>query len=150
MAIADRTRMIAEVVNAGPMPALEAMVSFAGQRQRLIAHNIANLSTPNFRPVDVSPKSFQRALGEALDRRAPGASGGIDLKPTGELSVLPDGSFKIKPGSPSGNVVFHDRNDRDLERTMQSLAENVAMFRLAGDMLRGRITMMREALADRV
>jgi flagellar basal-body rod protein FlgB len=146
--------MIADIVNTGPMPALEAMVSFAGQRQRLISHNIANLSTPNFRPRDVSPQGFQRALGEAIDRRRQsetrGSGGPLELRAGGEIEITSAGGFKIKPKTPSGHVLFHDRNDRDLERTMQSLAENVAMFRLAGDMLRGRITMMREALADRV
>ncbi len=33
---------------------------------------------------------------------------------------------------------------------MQDLSENMAMFRLAGDLFRSRVSMMREVLADRI
>ena len=36
---------LADVVHAGPLPALEMTIRFAGARQALIAHNIANIST---------------------------------------------------------------------------------------------------------
>ena len=60
---------IDQVSNAGALPTLRAMLSFASQRQQLIAHNIANLETPNFQPVDVSPQTFQAALADAVDER---------------------------------------------------------------------------------
>ena len=52
-----------DVVNSGAIPALEMTMRFAGRRQALLAHNIANLDTPNFQPKDVSPRWFQRMLG---------------------------------------------------------------------------------------
>ena len=46
--------LIDHLLNADALPSLERTVQFAARRQELIAHNIANLSTPNFQPLDVS------------------------------------------------------------------------------------------------
>ena len=44
-----------DLANAGSAPVLEQVLRFAGARQRLLAHNIANVDKPDFRPVDESP-----------------------------------------------------------------------------------------------
>lgn len=54
--------------------ALRAQLSTLSDRQRLIAENIANASTPGFVPRDVDMASFQASL-QAAARRA-GAAGG--------------------------------------------------------------------------
>lgn len=146
---------IGDVVNSGAIPALEAMVRFAARRQELIAHNIANFSTPNFRPVDASPTAFRRQLAEAIEERrerggALGGTGPLELGRTREVRQLADGSLEITPRTASGNILFHDRNNRDLERTMQDLAENTAAFRVATDLLRSRYALLRDAMAERV
>ena len=75
--------MISSVTNSEALPVLERLVQFAGARHRLIVGNIANLDTPEYRPVDASVKGFQAALGRAIDRIverpafAPAAWGGL-------------------------------------------------------------------------
>lgn len=149
-----------EITNDGAIPALELAMRYAGARQRVLAHNIANIDTPNFRPTDVAPAEFQAALSRAIDaRRAGGAAAGggggnqqgeLPFKGTRQIRIGADGRMTLTPRTPSGNVLFHDRNNRDLERLMQDQAENVGAFRLATDLLRSRYEIIRSAIAERV
>jgi flagellar basal-body rod protein FlgB len=142
-----------DLLSAGAMPSLEMSVRFAGERQRLLAHNIANLTTPNFTPLDVSPIGFQKALAEAIadrDARTGGMVGELRWKDTSELRRRDDGGLEFNPQTPSGNILFHDRNNRDVERLMQDHAENLAVFRTSSELLRSRMQLMRETLAERV
>ncbi|MBL0927997.1 MAG: hypothetical protein IBJ11_10160 [Phycisphaerales bacterium] len=143
--------IIDQVTNIDAGPALRAMIQFAGQRQRLIAHNIANISTPGFRPVDVDPKEFQRALGEAIDRRRErfgGMRGELEIR-NAQIQYDPAQGLRLRPKVRGDNVMFHDRNDRDLERLMQANAENAAAYRLAVDLLRNRTDQVMAAIRER-
>ncbi|MFA6043443.1 MAG: hypothetical protein WC718_00540 [Phycisphaerales bacterium] len=145
--------LIAELANSGPMPVLAEVMSFAAQRQQLLAHNIANLDTPDFVPLDVSTQAFQRNLAEAVKRRREGAgsaAGVLDVKETRELARDGAGGLVLKPRTPSGNVLFHDRNSRDLERMMQALTENTTVFRAASELMRVNEAMLRTAISQRV
>src|SRR5262245_35485321 len=145
--------MINDLATAGAMPALEQMLRFSAARQRLLAHNIANMDTPDFRPVDVSPGKFQQNLRKAvLERRAAtgGEQGGLELEDTREVSVDGSGAMTLHPGTASGNILYHDRNNRDLERMMQDLAENGLAFRATADLMRRQNDLLRVAISQRV
>jgi len=143
---------IGELTNTGAIPTLELMTRFAGARQRIIAHNIANFDTPDFRPLDVSPSEFQKALGKAVDARraATGTEGKLPFKATDQVKVARDGLVSLTPTTPSGNILFHDRNNRDLERSMADLAENTAVFRTSIELLRTRYGIIQAAISERV
>ena len=144
--------MIDGVTNGDSIPILERMVQFAGQRHRLIVNNIANFSTPGYRAVDVSVDAFQARLGEAIDARRMrhGASGGeLDLRDSRMVQINSTG-IDLHPEPIGRNILFHDRNDRDLERTMQDLAENFMTFRLAAELLRSRMALINLAIRERV
>lgn len=144
---------IDQLTNADALPVLERAAQFAARRQDLLAHNIANLSTPNFIPKDVSTEAFQESLREAVDRRR-SATGGVrgDLPLAGnrEVNLHRDGRLTLNPSTPGDNILFHDRNNRDLERMMQDLVENITAFRVAGDLLKNRLGLMQSAIAERV
>ena len=145
--------LIEELNSSGAIPALEASVRFAAARQRVIAHNIANISTPDFRPMDASPRAFLEALAEAVDRRRArtgGEWGALEFKGTREVSVARDGSMTITPRTASRGILAHDRNNRDLEATMQDLVETAAAFRVATDLLRSRYQILGTAISERV
>ena len=145
--------MIDGLVNSGSLPALGASLQFSGARQRIIANNIANIETPNFRPVDVDPTHFQRLLGEAIDERRErtgGMHGDLRMGESRQIEAGPDGQLVLRPRTASRNVLFHDRNNRDLERMMQDLVENAGAFRVASDLLRSRVGILRTAISQRV
>lgn len=145
--------MLADLSNSGATPALEAVIRFSGQRQRLIAHNIANLSTPGFIPLDVSVGGFQKALDEAIQRRREqtgGMSGPLAISETNEIKPDGRGGFSLEPTTPGQGVLFHDQSMRDPERLMQALAENTSEFRVATELLRSQRDMLRSAISQRV
>jgi flagellar basal-body rod protein FlgB len=123
------------VLNAEAIPVLERLARFAGARHRLIANNIANIDTPGYRPVDLSVSDFQAQLAEAVDGRRAGR---------------PAPSWELEPRPTAANILFHDGNDRDLERTMQDLVENFLTFRTATELMRSRFDLIRTAIRERI
>jgi flagellar basal-body rod protein FlgB len=148
----DDVRMIDGVTNSDALPVLERFVQFAGARHRLIVHNIANLSTPDFRPTDVSTEDFQATLGAAVDARRErhGVTGGdLPLESSREVQVSGD-RLIVQPRPTGENILFHDRNDRDAERIMQDLVENFMAFRTASEFMRSRHELLNTAIRERI
>lgn len=148
--------MIDGLTNSDAMPALERLMQFAGQRQRLITNNIANLSTPNFLPSDVSVEGFQQQLREAVDARrsgrpGSGAFGGgeLTLEDSSEVQFLPD-TVELHPQPMNDNILFHDGNDRNIERIMQDMVENLMVFRTAAQFHKSRIDLLQTAIRERI
>jgi len=144
---------IDQLTNADALPALGAMAQFAARRQTLIQHNIANASTPNFQHKDVSIAGFQKSLRSAVDdRRARfgGHRGELNVEDTREVKWdrRGGGRLHLHPGTSSGNILFHDRNNRDLERMMQDLVENVAVFRVATELMKAHVGLLSSAIRE--
>ena len=128
------------------------MVLFAGQRQRLISNNIANIETPGYQMKDVDPRAFQKMLGQAIDKRrasSGGAFGSLEFEPNNLVKMRGDRMI-LTPRSSGANMRFHDGNDRDLERLMQQLVENTSTFRFATDLMRKNQSQLKLAIAQRV
>lgn len=144
---------IRDLTTAGAMPALEMTMRYAGARQRLLAHNIANIQTPNFVARDVEPATFQHALSEAVDRRrdrTAGAFGPLEWRATRDLQHGDHpGSLRLGPLDAHGGVLGHDRNASDLEKLMQDMVENATAFRVASDLFRRQKDTLAVAIAQR-
>ena len=144
--------MITGMFDSGALPVLERVVQFTEARHRVLADNIANLSTPFFKPADLDPGGFQAALGDAIDRRrgrpVPGR-GPLSLGDTRQIRFQA-GGLEVRPGATNQNVLFHDRNNRDLERTMQHLAENTLAHNAAIEMIRNEMEQLRLAIRERI
>ncbi|MCC6908928.1 MAG: hypothetical protein IT430_13375 [Phycisphaerales bacterium] len=133
---------------------LERTVQFAGQRHRLIVNNIANLSTPNYRPTDVDAGAFRESMAKALGRRRathPGLRSETPIRPkdTADIEFTNHG-MHFKPRPTGRGILFHDRNDRDLEGLMAELAENTLTHRTATELLRARFATLQTAIRERV
>ena len=142
--------MIDGVINSEGIDVLQRLYQFAAQRHRLIVNNIANFDTPGYRPVDVSVDEFQTHLAEAVDTRR--ANPGITTLPLANSSQVEFSRFGVTlhPEPVGNNLLFHDGNDRDLERTMQDLVENFLAFRTASDLLRNRFALLNTAIRERL
>ena len=144
--------MIKGMFDKGAMPTLERVVQFAGQRHKVLVDNIANLSTPYFKPRDLSPESFQKALGKAIDQRRSSStptSGPFELQDTNELKFK-NGRIDTKPQHRNSNILFHDQNNRDVERLMQHLAENTLAHGSAVQMMTHQYSLMQNAISGRI
>jgi len=145
---------IRDLATTGAMPALEMTMRFAGQRQSILAHNIANIDTPDFRPRDADPRAFQSMLGDAIEARRArtgGAFGALEWRETRELQHTSErGGLALRPRSHGAGVLHHDRNNTDIERMMQDVVENAAAYRVAADLLRSQRSQLQNAIGQRV
>lgn len=91
---------------------LRARLDFLGDRQKLIAENIANASTPGYTPRDLDAAAFERAMAQAADG---GAGGGAMKMPTSRVLTRPDSETTLDGNS----VVLEDQAMRAMEVRMQ-------------------------------
>ena len=142
------------LTDGGALPAIEAMARFTAARQRLIANNVANLDTPDFKPMDADPEAFQAQMARAIDARrddsGSSASGPLALDSRGPLTTRSTGEVTLDPTELRENLLFHDRNDRSLERIMQDVSENLLAFQAATQLLRNRFRMIEMAISERI
>lgn len=136
----------------GSMPVLERMVQFTGARQGLIAHNIANLSTPYFKPTDLDPAKFQAQLRDAMDKRSRRPNPlrrKLELGSSDQVRVR-RGRLEYRPAQKNENILFHDQNNRDVDKTMQDLVENALAHRASIELLKSQFDLLRTAIRERV
>lgn len=144
--------MIQGMFDYGALPALERLVQFTGARHRVLTHNIANVSTPYFKPGDLDPAAFQATLADAIDQRRRSANpvqGQLELSDTNELAFTARG-VEANPQDAHDNILFHDQNNRDIERLMQRLAENTLAHNGAIEMIRNQVAMLQTAIRERL
>ena len=144
--------MIEGLTSSGAIPVLERTVQFTGARHRVLTHNIANISTPNFKPKSLDPDQFRAQLREAVSRRRdnpPARGEPLELRDTRQIEFRKDG-IDANPGPANENIMFHDRNNRNLERQMQALAENPLTHRRSITMLKNEFDMLNTAIRERV
>src|SRR5450432_1968597 len=107
---------IDRLLNQNDLPLIEQTIRFSAAREKLIAEDVANISTPNYEQKDLSVDKFQQMLRERIDERdqsPPGSTRFNDVM--GELN------------NPAKNILFHDRNNRSVEQLMADGAKNALM-----------------------
>jgi len=128
---------------------LEKMLAFTEARNKVIATNIANATTPGYREKQVDPAAFQAALRDAAERRR--ADGGaFEIAANEQVEVDSAGMLKVKPTEePTENLLFHDGTNARIERQMATLAENTMMHNAAVDLLRSQFEGLSKAIRGR-
>ncbi|MBX9680521.1 MAG: flagellar basal body protein [Gemmataceae bacterium] len=108
---------------------LTRFMDVAALRHQVVANNIANVNTPQFKALIVD---FEKAAEQAI--KTPGS----DLKGvTAEV--------RVDPNAP----VRRDGNTVDIDQEMARLHKNNIMFRTYAQLLAGEVNMMRSAIAGR-
>ena len=75
-------------------------------------------------------------------------AGPLHARDTDELRFQPD-RIDAQSRPTHDGILFHDQNNRDLERTMQHLAENTLTHNTAIEMLRNEYAMLAMAIRER-
>ena len=136
----------------GDLPVLEKVMAFQEQRHALIASNIANASTPFYKPQDLDEGEFNRLLRDAIQTRDQGNHARFELGPSesfgqdaqGHLTVKPLGVFDAKEGQ-----VRHDGNAFNVERQMARLADNTMSYQRTVQLLEGSYRVLSMAIRGR-
>lgn len=144
--------MIQGMFDTGALPAAERLLQFTTARHKVLTDNIAKLEQPFFQPRDMDPGEFQAALRDAIDERRKSVSptrGPLELRDTPDLRFHSD-HVEMRAYPSNENILFHDQNNRDLERIMQRLAENTMAHQLGVELVRNQFEVMRMAIRERL
>lgn len=130
------------ISNIPGLTALRTSMQWHQERQRVLAENVSNADTPNFRPRDlVRPTAEALASGAkatlAMTRTNPQhiafASGG------GDFAVDKKGPFEVRP---AGNAV-------DLEEEMTKIASNQMDYQAATSLYSRSLGLLKTAMGKR-
>lgn len=139
---------LADLLGSGGMGAAEHVMAFTGERQKVLANNMANIDTPGYRMRDLDIRRFERTLASALER-------GRLVNPNLPRLDLPDarGLDSNSPGSRRHGddlrgLVFHDDNDRSVEKLVSKMTFNNSQQNQAVSMLRSQVRLLRSIIAE--
>ena len=132
---------VERLLDQGNAPLLEQMLRFTAARHRLIAENVVNVDTPEYRQKDLSPEKFQALLRSRVDQRREGGIGG-------EATSFNDIAAEVE--TPTRGILFHDGNNRSMEHLMSDMAKNAMMHNLCVELLRKQFASLEAALKERV
>ncbi|HEX5509383.1 MAG TPA: flagellar basal body rod protein FlgB [Pseudolabrys sp.] len=121
---------------------LRTRMQWGQERQRVLAENIANADTPNFRPHDLVPPSFGSTPTNSpgspsvvLAQTEPGHFGGSD-EPSAIFRSRKDEGYEVRP---AGNSV-------SLEDEMMKLASNQMDYQTAAALYTRSLNLLKTAL----
>jgi flagellar basal-body rod protein FlgB len=120
---------------------LRTRMQWHQERQRVLAENVANADTPNFRPRDLAPLQFDRMqtarAGLPLDRTE-----ATHLAANGGSDRFQSSRFGGNDASPSGNAV-------NLEDEMIKVAANQMDFQAATTLYTRSLGLIKTAIGKR-
>jgi flagellar basal-body rod protein FlgB len=121
---------------------LRTRMQWHQERQRLLAENVANADTPNFRPRDLAPLQFDRMrpmlTSVALDRTENGHIAASSVG-SGRFQAARFGGYEVRP---TGNAI-------NLEDEMIKVAANQMDYQAATTLYTRSINLIKTAIGKR-
>ena len=121
---------------------LERSLNLRSLQHRVLASNIANMDTPNYKAVEL-------AVAEEMSRNQDSTSG-IQLVQTqpGHLPFKHNAvdQVKLKVAKPPEFSLRGDGNTVDLDRTMGKLAENTLLYKSAAQIISQKFNGLKKAI----
>ena len=144
--------MIEGLFNRGSMPVLEQVMSFTEARHEVLANNISNFDTVGYKAKDLDTDGFFETLLQAVDRRdGRGAGAALEMRSSKHLKWDRSGRLHAKPIEiKNNNILFHDDNNRFVEKQLSDLAQNSLLHNVTAELLRGQYNSMQTAIRERL
>lgn len=127
-----------DIANSAFFSILRERLDQLSQRQQLIAENIANASTPGYRPRDLDASAFARALDAAprggrlaMARTDPGHMGAGGARSAAQIVVRDDSETTI-----DGNAVVLEEQMARAAETRSAFETGLALYQKGLDLLR--------------
>lgn len=121
--------------------AIGRKMSWLGQRQSVLAGNIANADTPDYAPQDMKSGPFARMLTRSIERVTPASTDPAHMAGTADKGRQPESEEQRRryETAPSGNAVV-------LEEQLVKVAETQMDYQLMSNLYRKHLGMIRTAL----
>ena len=128
------------VFNKLEIPRFEKFLNLSSLRHKLVASNVANVSTPGYAAKDINfDKEFARATGE---------SSSLVGKTTHERHI-PVGQHKDRaPRVHSTKVSGGDMNSVDIDHEISELAQNELMYTVAARLVKSKFEGLRNVITS--
>ena len=145
--------MIESLFNSSTIPLLAKAAAFAERRHEVLAGNVANISTPDYRTRDLPVAEFRAALEEAVARKRPVDSSG---KPAWSFSAGAPASGESFPQSlfqgleaPPKTITFQDGNNRSIEKEVMEITKNSLMQTVAIELMNVQLNRLQAVISER-
>lgn len=103
---------------------MKSRMQMLGQRQKVIAENVANVSTPGYKPKDVDQAAFSKMLEQAARRSGAEAN-------TVSLAVTNPGHIAAPGGAGPANVTIKSAPDSETTLDGNSVVVEDQMMKIA-------------------
>lgn len=147
--------MLDRLFDSSTIPLLLKTAAFTERRHEVLAGNIANASTPDYRTRDLPVARFRAALEEAVARRRPVDSSGQKAwsftasdAPADGSNPFPQSLFQALESS-RGTVTFQDGNNRSIEQEVMEITKNSLMQTLAIEVMNAQFSRLEAAISER-
>lgn len=134
-------------LNNSSLPALEQTIAFAQKRHAILAGNIANLDTPDYKTRDISLSDFQAKLRESLQ---PSQSADSASSPGSRGTVDVDDQKMQEVRDVSKQILYHDGSDVSLEHQVTEIAKNQGLHNMAIALMRSQFQTLQVAIRESV
>ena len=147
--------MIDRLFDSSTIPLLAKMAAFAERRHEVLAGNIANVSTPDYRTRDLPVADFKAALAEAVASRRAETSSGRGLwsftapQATSHTEqMFPEQLFRAVE-SPPRTLTFQDGNNRNIEQEVMEITKNSLMQSVAIELMNVQMNRLQAVISER-
>ena len=140
--------MLSSMFNSSSLPVLEQVVNFTQARHGVLAGNVANIDTPDYKTRDLSPKLFQEKLKNAIEtNRTPSSpSKPWYASPTQTQTSTTFGEVR----ETLKDILYHDESDVSMESQITEIAKNQGQHNLAISIMSAQFRLLRAAITERV
>lgn len=135
------------IYSKGSIPLLEQMLYMTSARHEVIAGNIANAETYNYKAKDINSKSFMQMLGDAYFKAQEKEVPTVQLQKTDDTTFR--ANFPTFRPYDVINPLKHNGNTVDIDLEMANLSRNSGLHNIAANLLNHQFTMLRETIAER-
>lgn len=152
--------MLTNLFSNSTLPMLEHVVQFTQARHGVLAGNIANLDTPDYKTRDLSVDRFQTSLKKALDSsRQPQSQGETELlrergliasQTTTSYVTMPDHEAYADVRESMKSILFHDGSNVSMEKQITEISKNQSQHTLAIRLMSSQFNQLRAAISERV
>jgi flagellar basal-body rod protein FlgB len=130
------------IVDGTTIPLLEKIAVFGERRNLVLAGNVANIDTPNYKRRDLPVAAFETALRDAIH----GGEARSDQISAGPSGLPADLLQAREVGSPS--LTFQDNSDRSIEHEMMEMTKNLSMQSFAITLMNAQMGMLQAAIRE--
>jgi flagellar basal-body rod protein FlgB len=136
--------MFSNLFQSTTIPVLQEVMGFTQARHAVLAGNIANLDTPDYKVRDLSEEDFQERLQAAIvERRQPSryrsssTSGGPDEPSLAQVSKDPK------------TILYHDKSNVGMEHQVTEMVKNQMQHNLALTLMTSQFRLLQTAISER-